>query len=399
LQSHTRAVSGSLAAPGALIVFCAVLGPMSTLPALRRLLLETHGLAPSAMHGFVAAGMAGSLLGAPWLGSLADRRGNHLRLAAWLAALDAAVALATSLPALPTVLLFLLRPLHGAASMATLALLFGSFRGSRRQLVSQVGAAALSALAIGPALGGGLTRLGPAAPFRFAAALSLLLSGWLLLSARTAASPSQPERRELGQVWVLARRLWAPLLLVASQRFAIGGLVAAFAVHLRAAHGLSDAHVGMCFSLLLCVFAAGTWWLGRRSARDSTGWLVGGALLFAGALTLLGCAPVGLLLPALGLAGLGAAFVYAPILSLVASLARPRATAMALLHAAGGVGMVLGPLGALGVDWALRGSLAEVRTGAFMAASGIAHALCALGLLPALRALGDQAALAAGAAE
>ena len=398
LSSPTFAAASQPAfAAGGFLVFFAVLGPMSTVPALRRLIIDGHHGSPALLHAFVAAGMVGSVLAAPFLGARADARGNHLSLAAKLAFLDAFVALATS-SALPTALLFVLRPLHGAASMGILALLFASFRGSRRELVSHAGAAAIGALAFGPALGGVLTRLGPGAPFRFAAALSLLLSIALFLHAgiKSASTVSAPTPRAPRPISGAARELWAPLSLVATQRFAIGGLVATFALHVRSAHGFSDAKVGMGFSSLLLAFALCTFLLGRslRVAR-MTRLIAPGAVLFGVALAGLCYVPAKLLMPTLAVAGVGAALVYAPCLALTAVGNRPRATSMGLLHAAGGVGMALGPVGALLVELCLRDAPLQVRTATFMLLGGALQALAALWLAPKLL----QAANASAAAE
>jgi MFS family permease len=376
---------------------------MCTVPALRRLLLDVHGGSPALLQTFVAVGMLGAVLGAPWLARRADARGNHLELAAKLALVDAVVAMLTPSP-LPTALVFALRPVHGAASMGILALLFARFRGSRRELVSQAGGAAIVALAFGPAVGGALTRLGPAAPFRFAALLSLTLAA--VLSANRKSSPRAPVDAPLAGSdeagLSLARTLAAPLLLVSSQRFAIGGLVAALAVNLRARHGFSDARVGACFSVFLISFAVGTWWSGRSQVTArSAGRIVPGALLFALAFASFGFAPPHTLMIALALAGVGASLVYAPCLALVAETAPParRASAMALFHAAGGVGMVLGPLGALLIDYALASSPPQLRTAGFMFVGGAVHAMTALGLSPRIRRLATAGAAATTATE
>jgi MFS family permease len=271
--------------------------------------------------------------------------------------------------------------------MGALSLLFASFRGKPSQLVSRAGAASVVALAIGPALGGALTRLGPAAPFRFAAAVSLMLAAWAAWRAVTTRKAAVPNPRAERRAAALTRLLWAPLLLVASQRFVIGGLVAVLAIHLREQYGFSDARVGMCFSVLLVMFAAGVCWSGKRVERESVRLVVAGCLAFAAGIGSLSVLPSQLIVPALALAGVGAAFVYAPCLAQVAAQARPRATAMALLHAAGGVGMVLGPLAALALASLLSAASASTRSGAFLVTAALAHAVCALLVLPSLRRL------------
>lgn len=373
-------------APGTLLVFAAVLGPMMTVPALRKLIVDAHHGSPLMLHAFVAVGMLGSVLGAPLLGRLADARGRPLSLATRLAVLDALVTLLSSAP-LPTALLFALRPLHGAASVGLLSLLFASFRGSRRALVSRAGGAAIAALALGPALGGGLSHLGAGAPFLASGgstlALALVLWRKSRSQARFDAPDARPEAR--GSLADTARTLASPLVLVATQRFAFGGLVAAFALHARRSFGFSDAKVGMCFSCLLVVFALGTYALGKsRSIARLASLVAPGALVFGASLALLSCAPGRLIVPLLALCGASAALVYAPCLAIVAahSAKAARATSLSLLHAAGALGMLLGPLGGVACELLLRGEAAELRGRAFLIAAGALSALVACALSP-----------------
>lgn len=377
-----------------LAVFLAALGPMLTVPALRKLLMEDHGATPAAVHMFVATGMIGSAIGAPLVAAHADRKGDHTRIAMILAAVDALVALVTS-SHVPTALLFALRPIHGLASMALLALLFGEFRRSRADLVAYAGGAMVAALAIGPALGGALTRLGPQVPFRAAAVVSMLVA--VVVASRsgvqgeTAPAVVAPEPTCKASL-LPSHGSMAPLVVIMTQRFAIGGLVTAFAIRARAVHGLSDAHVGASFSILLVVFAASTFVLGRKlSGRALAGCLPTGAALFGLSFALLAVVSRPLLPLALGGAGLGAALVYAPCLHLV-SAASPggrRATSMALLHSAGAVGMILGPICAALLELLLPAWSAPQRGAAFLTFAGVLHAGVAVALSARCRAIAD----------
>jgi MFS family permease len=175
-----------------------------------------------------------------------------------------------------------------------------------------------------------------------------------------------------------------------TQRFAIGGLVTAFAIRARAVHGLSDAHVGVCFSLLLVVFAATVFTLGRkRSGRALAACLPAGAALFGASFAALSVVPRPFLPLALAGAGFGAALVYAPCLDLVSAAAPGgrRATAMALLHSAGAVGMILGPVCAALLEVVLGGWSAPQRGAAFMTFAGVLHATVTIGLSSRCRAI------------
>jgi MFS family permease len=384
-------------------VFLAALGPMLTVPALRKLLIEEHGATPAAVHVFVAAGMIGSAIGAPLVASRADRRGDHMRVAMVLAAIDALVGVVTS-SHVPTALLFALRPLHGLASMGLLALLFGEFRRSRADLVACAGGAMVAALAIGPAVGGALTRVGPHVPFRAAALVSMLVA--VVVASRV--SHGEAVQADGSRAPSCTRRaftshgLIAPLVIVMTQRFAIGGLVTAFAIHARAVHRLSDAHVGASFSLLLLVFGAAVFTLGRKlTGRALAACLPAGAALFGASLAALAVVPRTFLPLALVGAGLGAALVYAPCLDLVSSAAPGgrRATSMALLHSAGAVGMILGPLFAALLEVVLSGWSAPQRCAAFMTFAGVLHAAAAIALSSRCRAIAAGSTMNASSQE
>jgi MFS family permease len=369
-------------------VFLAALAPMMTVPAIRRLLVDGHRCGPGAVHAFVAVGMLGAVVGAPLVARRCDARGWDGRLAAGLAAVDAIVTYASSLVLLPVTALFALRLLHGAASMALLALLFARFRDTGRGLVSSAGAAMVAALAVGPAVGGMLSRLGAGVPFRAAAAVSVVIA---LAIASRGAAPSvaaQREERRARPIGETARAIAAPIAMVVTQRFAIGGFVATFAIHARARLGWDDARVGAGFSLFLAVFALAMVPLGRLPRDRVIAWaLPAGGCLFGSSLAALGAAPPWATPGLLAAAGLGGAMVYAPSLAVAAERARSdsRATAMALLNASGSVGMVLGPTVAGLLHVVLAGRSSSAPGVVFLAFAGGLHAVVAAFVVPRFR--------------
>jgi MFS family permease len=375
-----------------LLVFVAALGPILTVVALRRVLAEGHGLDAFGMHVFVALGMLGAALGAPLLGRMADRSGRLRALAATLALLDAATAVATSLPSSPTALLFVLRPLHGAASMGLLALLFASVRAAPAGMIVRAGVPMVTALALGPALGGILAKSSARAPFLAAAFLSGLVA-LAILARKPAPLDAAPRRRDL-RVISLIRPLAAPLALTAAHRFAIGGLVVAFATRARIVHGLADSKIGACFSVLLVVFAIAICPVARIEEPRLRAWTMGfGALLFGASIAMLSVAPRWGLVVALALAGVGSAMLYAPTLALAQreSITGERATAMGLVQAAGALGMILGPLVGAALERAMHAYASETRAAAFMTLAGVIVSTMGLGLLPSLLSLGSLA--------
>ena len=368
-------------APVVAAAFAAALAPMVTVPALRRLVCDAHGGSAANLHVFVALGMLGGALGAPLLARRADAGSNLLRLAMGLALADAMVEALSSCE-IPTSLLFALRPVHGAASMGLLAILFARFRSGATTGLTRTAGATIVALAVGPALGGFLAKSGHAVPFRLASALSLAVLPLLFLakgSFRSAVAREEGSHRP--SVTSLALELRNPLLILASQRFAIGGLVATWAILAREALHLSDARVGASFSVFLVAFAAATLVAGKWLAGRPTLVVYGGILLgtaFVGLATF----PGALAFPLLFVAGASAALTYVPCLARVAlaSNAKTGVSGMALAHAAGAAGMVLGPLAGAAFDRLFRQLESPTRASAFLCLVGIIHAIAAVAL-------------------
>ncbi|MBS2012980.1 MAG: hypothetical protein JST00_08845 [Deltaproteobacteria bacterium] len=363
-------------------VFLAALAPMLTVASIRGLVIDSHRCGPAALHAFVALGMLGAAIGAPLLAARADRTGTHARLAVALPVVDALVTLASA-HTTSTALLFALRPIHGIASMGLLALLFGDLRRTSQRFVARAGTSMIAALAIGPALGGVLTKFGATAAFDVAATVSVLMAA--LLARRPMESVVAP-RAETSttrrSVFDAAARLHAPLALLAIQRAAIGGFIAVFAVRARAA-GVPDSRIGASFSLFLVAFAVAVALVGRGGERRLRTELIPlGGVLFTAGFLFLAAFTGARALPFLILAGAGAGMVYAPCLGVAAHGAgsRGHATTMAMVHAAGAVGMVIGPLAAALVDIAFCGMSPSGRGAVFLVVAGGFQALACLAL-------------------
>ena len=372
-------------------VFLAALGPMLTVAALRKLVIDQHGGTPASLHLFIALGMLGAAIGAPLVAARADKNGTHARLAITLAVIDAVATFATSRVS-STALLFALRPVHGIASMGLLALLFGDLRRTSKRFVAHAGGSMIAALAIGPGLGGALSRTNVQRPFEIASLLGVVVAVTLLArpleSARLALGAARHELTTGRPIVEAMRALQAPLGLLFIQRAAIGGFIAAFAVRARAS-GVSDARIGASFSVFLVVFAITVTLLGRTESRHPKSDIIplGGALFAVGFLflaVLSGSAA----LPFLALAGAGAGMIYAPCLAIASgSDTRGHASTMALVHAAGAVGMIVGPLVAALADFALADMSAPGRGALFLVLAGGGQALASLVLHSDCRAL------------
>jgi len=342
----------------ALLVFFQMLPATLVAPAIRPLFAAQHAGREGAMHAFMAINMLGGLLVAPWLGGLADRRGRPRSLLAALAAIDAVLLLLVTAP-ISTAAVLALRFVEGGAHVGAATLLLAEAAAFRRQLgdgraMGMAGAAIMGAIASGSAIGGFAVGFDTRAPFAIAAGLSLAVAAatWSLGEAGgvTEAAPVAGAER-----LALVRRLGAPLAAAFVERFAVGCVIVTFALFAHAAHGLSDAAVGYHFALLTLPFALLTYPAGRLSdlvPRSAV--MAAGAVGYGGALLTIGRAPTPLLPWVMAAAGCGAALVFAPTLCYAASSALPeqRGRAMALVNAAGCLGMLLGPAAA-GVTSAL----------------------------------------------
>lgn len=363
--------------------FVASLGPMVTVPALRRLVMEAHGGSAAHLHLFVALGMLGGAVGAPLLARRADRGSNTATLAMALALVDAVIGALTAAP-IPTYLLYCLRPIHGAASMGLLAILFAQFPRREGSGLSRVASATIVALAVGPALGGFLAKHGYAVPFRLASALDLALVPLLFIARRKLSAGRAEKTTERTESMAnLAGVLVDPLVILGTQRMAIGGLVATWAIRARETFQMSDAKVGASFSAFLLAFAATTLVGGKRMAERSALVTCGGMTL-GGAFVGLAFAPRPMAFALLALAGVGAALAYAPSLARIAQLSteRTRVSGMALAHSAGAAGMILGPIAGAAFDRLFGQLQAPLRASAFLCVVGIVHAIASVALSP-----------------
>jgi MFS family permease len=145
----------------------------------------------------------------------------------------------------------------------------------------------------------------------------------------------------------VARSLAAPLGAILAARFAIGCLVVTFALLAHTVHDLGDTTIGLLYSALTVPFAAATYPAARLGARVAPALLLGaGAVVWGAGLLALGWAPTWALLPVMIVAGLASAAMFAPVLGYAAQIPDGRASAMALVNAAGALGMLLGPLAA-----------------------------------------------------
>jgi MFS family permease len=335
----------------ALVLFVQMLPATLLTPAIRPLFAMLHGSQEPAMHAFMAVNMLGGLLAAPWLGGLADRLARPRRLVAVLAGVDALLLWSVTL-ALPTPLVLFLRCIEGAAHVGAATILLAEAAALKRVIgdgraMGLAGAAIMMAIAMGSSTGALALGLDVRAPFWLASLLSLGVAGGSWAHRRAAVPPPLEPR---GSVRVhVHKALLVPVTAAFVERFTIGCIVVTFSLFAHRVHGVSDAGVGYLFTLLTLPFALLMYPVGRLSERVPRAVLLGtGAVLYALALGSLGRVPTAGLPWVMLLAGCSSALLFAPTLCYAATLTGPenRGRAMALVNAAGCLGMLLGPAAA-----------------------------------------------------
>lgn len=367
-----------------------MLGAGMQMPAVRPLFAQM-GLPPGAMHAFAVAGMLGAAIGAPLLVRAAERRGVVQQACAALALLSAALLLACTLP-LGAPALLAVRAAEGAAHVAALSLLLGFAAGARgddegRGDVALAGFGMMAALAVGPAIGGALLRRAPAAPFFAAAAAAVaVVAGATILPRRAPRAEARPSIRVWGRL-LADQRLAVPMALAFAERFGIGCFVVTFSLYAHHVLRLDDAHTAAGYSVMLVPFAAATYPVARavRAARRPAVIAVG-TVLYAVAIAAVGWTSDLALAAVLVVAGIASALIYGPSLCCVAAAGdgAVKASAMALYHAAGSLGMMIG-LASAGVLSALLAGAAEVDR--YRAVFALAGAAQIVALLAARRGL------------
>jgi MFS family permease len=316
-------------------------------PAIRPLFAAQHGGAEGAMHAFMSVNMLAAALAAPWVGARLDRTSERRR---WLRILTLADALLLALCTFPlaTSLVLTLRFFEGAAHVgaATLLLTEASTRARRKQrpeIMGIAGAGIMGAVALGHTLGALLVGIDMRAPFWAGSLCALLVAA---LGARQLHEDETVVRGPRLAIRAVLAPIALPVLAAFVARFTVGTLVVTFALFAHRAHGLSDRAIGGLYAALTVPFALATYpaeKLARRAPRALL--LALGTLVYALVLGSLGVLPQGALWPAMVAGGLASAAIFASTLGYVAERASAGAVgrAMALLNAAGCLGMLAGP--------------------------------------------------------
>lgn len=172
-----------------------------------------------------------------------------------------------------------------------------------------------------------------------------MATGLIALVALPRAADAEQSRVTFKALVFDAPALRAPTVVVALERFAVGAFIVPLQLYGHHVLGVDDAKVNGWFSAFLMIFALATWPMARLGDRiDRWKLIAAGALIYAATYVVLGFVPVQSIVVVVGVAGLASAAIYGPSLGLAAQAVpdNARASAMAVLNAAGTLGMFLG---------------------------------------------------------
>jgi MFS family permease len=375
-------------------VFFAMLAGIVVMPGVRPL-FASRGASESWMHAFMSVNMFAAALATPFVVMAVDRSGRKAEWLERLAVADAALMLACAAP-IPLSLCLALRGLQGVANVATLSLtMAGSGREDESARAAR-GAAMMGALVAGPFLGAAFLEISPRGPFSCAALSAIVVASLARVAQSSVRSGARAVATGAGAVAALraSPMLRVPTVVAFAERFNVGVFVVTFAVRAHGVLGLSDRQISLGYSLFLVPFAVGVYpaaMLCRRVGAATQ--LASGALLYAASFASLGLVAGSGLAFVLVLAGVSSALMYAPALSYAARFSPEAApsSGMALFHAAGCLGMALGPAVAGIVSATLRrsGTSDETRYAVVFATGAAAMLLSLLFVRARIAALRD----------
>lgn len=366
-----------------------MLGGGLQIAAVRPYFGDVRHFGDGSMHAFMSVNMLGAALLSPIIASWADRNARGSSTLVVLATLDALLLAAFTLP-LSAAVVLALRVLQGATNVGALSIALGSMgrgrrAGARASAIGLTGGGIMFGVAFGPSLGALLLRVSPSTPFVVASALMLIVAGLAAARSTTEAPRASTPiaHRPIARLLRLPEVL-VPSALAFAERFTVGCFVVTFSLYAHRVRHLSDSVTALHYSLFLLPFAGATYPLARlaRNVSRRSMFVVGG-VMYAAAFVAFGLGGGTFLQVALVTAGIASATIYAPSLACLGDVDdSERATAMGLFHAAGCVGMFLGPAVAGMTSALLARPLGDAR---FAAVFGIA-AFVQLVVLVAVRA-------------
>ncbi|MFT3708811.1 MAG: MFS transporter [Archangium sp.] len=329
----------------ALLVLGAMLPGTIVIPVVRTFVTAHWPGEEWLMHAFLAVNLLGAVVGGPLLAVRAERLGIRRVMAGVSAMLDGALLLSVTF-APPIWLLLALRFLQGAVYIAAVSILMGTIRrqSASNAAMGVVGCAVVLSILIGIPLGAILSKTDPGLPLLVGGVIGML-TGLIALFVLPKTTDAEQSRVTFKALVFDAPALRAPTLVVALERFAVGAFIVPLQLYGHHVLGVKDSQVNGWFSAFLMIFALATWPMARLGDRvDRWKLIAAGALIYAATYAVLGFVPVQSIVIVVGVAGLASAAIYGPSLGLAAQAVpdNARASAMAVLNAAGTLGMFLG---------------------------------------------------------
>lgn len=329
----------------ALLVLGAMLPGTIVIPVVRTFVTAHWPDREWLMHAFLAVNLLGAVVGGPLLAVRAERLGIRRVMAGVSAMLDGALLIAVTFSP-PIWLLLVLRFLQGAVYIAAVSILMGTIRrqSASNAAMGVVGCAVVLSILIGIPLGAILAKTDPSLPLLVGGVIGMA-TGLIALVALPRAADAEQSRVTFKALVFDAPALRAPTVVVALERFAVGAFIVPLQLYGHHVLGVDDAKVNGWFSAFLMIFALATWPMARLGDRiDRWKLIAAGALIYAATYVVLGFVPVQSIVVVVGVAGLASAAIYGPSLGLAAQAVpdNARASAMAVLNAAGTLGMFLG---------------------------------------------------------
>jgi MFS family permease len=197
---------------------------------------------------------------------------------------------------------------------------------------------------VGIPMGAILAKSDPSLPLVVGGVIGIL-TGFIALVVLPKATDAEQSRVTFKSLIFDAPGLRGPTVVVALERFAVGMFIVPLQLFGHHVLGVPDSQVNGWFSAFLMIFALGTWPMARLGDKVDRWKLIGaGATLYAATYMVLGFVGVKSIVIVVGFAGLASAAIYGPSLALAAQAVpdNARASAMAVLNAAGTLGMFLG---------------------------------------------------------
>ncbi len=369
-------------------------------PVLRELVLERFSVSELWTSAFMSINMVGAILAAPVAGALSDRFGRRRPLVIAALLVDAMCFLGLTLPVSFSAFMAI-RFVEGCAHIFALSLILAHAsalapEGRRGRVMGVVGAGLLLGVALGAPVGGILGRGGPTIVLKAGAGVVVLAAVFAAIAMRGPSGESKhaPGWREITAMMRARPLVLVPLIFAFIDRFTVGFFTTTFSLYLKRIHELPSAKVGLSIAAFMLPFALLSYPFGRLSERVSPVKLLAGGSLGYGVMTAtLGYWPVEGLVILMPMLGVMAAVMFVPsmLLTVEATDARARATALGAFNAAGSLGFIVGPLtGGAVSQWVASSQGWEAGYRAAFGVAGVSEVLCVMLALPLLGRLARQ---------